>query len=270
MFVDDVMMFWSLSQADVVMFGEQHDDPGTHVMEAAVLGSIGRPGARKILAMEMFERDVQPVLDAYLVGRVPEDSLTALARPWPRYATDYRPMVELARLHRWPVIAGNVPRPLASAVAKGGLAVLDTLDATRRSRVATDIQCGHDAYFDRFAETMRPHVPGDSEADKTAALERYYQAQCVKDETMAEAVVRAIRNVGGDAIVLHVNGAFHSDFRLGTAARIRRRLPQARMMGVTGIPVADLTQITVSDEEMRKADFLIYTQAPPAADSTAN
>ncbi len=270
MFVDDFMMVWSLSKADVVMFGEQHDDPGTHAMEAYVLGAIGRPGARKILAMEMFERDVQPVLDAYLVGRVPEDSLMSLARPWPRYATDYRPMVELAKLHRWPVIAGNVPRPLASAVSKSGLGMLDSLDATRRSWVATDIQCGHDSYFDRFAETMRPHVPGATDADKAAALELYYQAQCIKDETMAEAVVRAMKNVGNDALVMHVNGAFHSDFRLGTAARIQRRLPDARMMVVTGIPVADLTHITVSDEDIATGDFLIYTQAPPAADSTAN
>lgn len=263
MFVDDGLMFHALSSMDVVMFGEQHDDPGTHGMERFVLSRISRPGAQKILAMEMFERDVQPILDAYLVGRIPEDSLMALSRPWPRYATDYRPMVELAKQERWPVIAGNIPRPVAAAVAKGGLAVLDTLDAVERSRVATEISCGHDAYFERFGETMRPHLPGKTESEKAAALERYYQAQCVKDETMAEAVVRARANVGGDALVLHVNGAFHSDYALGTAARIRRRVPDIRMLVVTGVPVADLSTVEVDPADLTKADFLIYTQAPP-------
>ncbi|MBW3572809.1 MAG: ChaN family lipoprotein, partial [Gemmatimonadetes bacterium] len=117
----------SLARHDVVVVGEQHDDPATHRAEASLLDAIGRRRARVLVSLEMFERDVQPLLDDYGVGRVSEAAFLARARPWRNYASDYRPLVEHARARRWPVVAANVPRPLASAVARGGMAVLDTL-----------------------------------------------------------------------------------------------------------------------------------------------
>ncbi|HEY8309696.1 MAG TPA: ChaN family lipoprotein, partial [Gemmatimonadaceae bacterium] len=51
-----------LSRSDVVFFGEQHDDPETHRSEAEVLDAIGRLGRPVVLSLEMFERDVQPVI----------------------------------------------------------------------------------------------------------------------------------------------------------------------------------------------------------------
>src|SRR6185295_4257295 len=58
------------SQANVVFFGEQHDDPETHRAEAELLDAIGRSGRPVVLSLEMFERDVQGVLDDYLAGKV--------------------------------------------------------------------------------------------------------------------------------------------------------------------------------------------------------
>src|SRR5690348_13144700 len=54
-----------LAKADVVFFGEQHDDPGTHAMQRALLEAIARRRP-VILSLEMFERDVQPLLSGYL------------------------------------------------------------------------------------------------------------------------------------------------------------------------------------------------------------
>ncbi len=261
-FIDLEAMAQDLARADVVMFGEQHDDPGTHAMERVVLETVGRRRGDVILALEMFERDVQSTLDGYLVGRLPEDSLMTDARPWPNYASDYRPLVEWARAEHWPVIAGNIPRALASAVAQHGLAVIDTLSGEPRQWVATDISCPHDAYFERFAATMREHIPGDDADARDAALERYYQAQCIKDETMAESVVRARAGDQPAPLVIHVNGSFHSDAHLGTAARISRRLPDAVVRVISAIPVADLDVITVTPEDAAEGDYLIYTLAP--------
>ncbi len=120
-------MVAALSRADVIAFGEQHDDPGTHRAEAALLDLMGRSNRPVVVSLEMFERDVQPALDAYLAGRISEGEFLATSRPWPNYASDYRPLVEMAKARGWPVIASNVPRPLASAVGRQGLAMLDTL-----------------------------------------------------------------------------------------------------------------------------------------------
>src|SRR5438128_1766461 len=65
------------SMADVVFVGEQHDDPETHFAEFALLEGIGRQRSRVILSLEMFERDVQPMLDDYLAGRMTEADFLA-------------------------------------------------------------------------------------------------------------------------------------------------------------------------------------------------
>lgn len=123
-----------LSRADVVFFGEQHDDPETHRAEAETLDAICRLGRPVVLSLEMFERDVQPVLDDYLAGRIGESEFFARTRPWANYTAGYRRLVELARARHWPVVAANVPRPLASAVGRKGMAALDTHMLTRPSR----------------------------------------------------------------------------------------------------------------------------------------
>lgn len=64
-----VEMIDRLARADVVFVGEQHDDPETHRAEADLLDAIGRRGRPVVLSLEMFERDVQPVVDDYLAGR---------------------------------------------------------------------------------------------------------------------------------------------------------------------------------------------------------
>jgi uncharacterized iron-regulated protein len=263
-FSDFEAMVAKLATYDVVFLGEQHDDPRTHQLQAAVLEGIARRRTGPvILALEMFERDVQAGLDAYLEGRTPESDFLAAARPWPRYATDYRPMVEFARANRWPVIAGNVPRRLASVVARRGLTALDSMSSTDRAFVATELSCPRDDYWQRFRATMGDmsgHGMQLTPEQVEATVWRTYEAQCVKDETMGEAIALA-RGTSG-ALVVHANGSFHSDYRLGTVARAKRRLPGARIAVVSFVPVEDLDR--VDGKSRRKlADFVVFTLAPP-------
>ena len=247
------------AKADIVFFGEQHDDPETHYAEFALLEGIGRVRSSVIVSLEMFERDVQPMLDEYLSGRMSEADFLAKSRPWERYATDYRGLVQLARARGWLVIASNVPRPIASAVSRKGLSALDTLPPASRAWVARDIECPKDAYYDRFAESMRGHGGPGTATDSAAAramTQRFYEAQCVKDETMAESIAGWVAT---GAIVVHFNGAFHSDFGLGTASRVKRRVPMAKTLLITAIPVDDIGAID-SLGDVRRADYLIFTK----------
>jgi len=59
-----------LAAAQVVFLGETHTDETTHRAQLAIYeGLLERRDGRVVLALEMFERDVQPALDAYLQGR---------------------------------------------------------------------------------------------------------------------------------------------------------------------------------------------------------
>jgi uncharacterized iron-regulated protein len=256
-----------VASADVVFFGEQHDDPETHRVEFGLLDAIGRSGRPVILSLEMFERDAQPVLNDYLAGRMSEADFIAKSRPWDRYITDYRPMVELAKAKGWPVIASNVPRPMASAIGRKGLAALDTLTPDERTWAAKDNQCPDDAYRARFMESMRGHgaggaAPSPGDTLPTAVATRFYLAQCVKDETMAESIVEALRKANNNAIVVHYDGAFHSDYRQGTVDRVKRRMPNLRLTVITAVPVTEQSTETLT-EHAGRADYIIFTKRIP-------
>lgn len=263
------------ARADVVFLGEQHDDPATHRVELSVLAGLGSGTRPVILSLEMFERDVQGVLDDYLAGKLSEADFLAKSRPWERYTTDYRGMVELAKARGWTVVASNVPRRHASAVSRKGLAALDSLPAAERGQVARELQCPRDdQYYARFAETMKGHSAGGgppTAADSAmmrSMTDRFYEAQCVKDETMAESIVAALQAAGKGALVFHVDGAFHSDYTLGTAARVKRRLPEARVLVLSAVPV-DAVAGADAKPFAPRGDVVILTRKAPAAPSPA-
>jgi uncharacterized iron-regulated protein len=270
-FADFETMIAELSRIDVVFVGEQHDDPATHRLERAMLEGLARRRGNIIVAMEMFERDVQPALDNYLAGRLSEEDFLNNSRPWPRYLTDYRPLVEFARAHGWRVIASNAPRRFASQVSKQGLNTVDAMPAADRKLIASQIQCPFDDYFNRFSEVMNhhPRAEGNEPEKKVndehrAMTERFYFAQCIKDETMAESIADRFQSQDGaqpKPLVVHFNGSFHSDYGLGAAARANRRLPKSKIKVVTVIPVEDLDAIK-TEEYSKRGDYLIFSLRP--------
>jgi uncharacterized iron-regulated protein len=263
-FTDFETMLADLARANVVFVGEQHDDPNTHRLESALLQGLLRRKATVTVSMEMFERDVQSSLDGYLAGSLSEEDFLKAARPWPRYASDYRPLIELARTNGWSVVAANVPRRHAADVAKAGAMALAKLVPEERAFAARELECPFDAYYDRFARTMDEHpVPGAdklSADERRATTERYYISQCGKDETMAESIAAAFeRRADTAGAIVHFTGAFHSDFYTGAAERTRRRLPGSRIVVVSMLPVENLDTLAPAGDDLLRADYLIYT-----------
>src|SRR5215475_8330099 len=274
-FSDLEAMLAEIARADVAFVGEQHDDPATHRIERAILEGLARRRGNVVVALEMFERDTQPSLDEYLGGHMNEEDFLRASRPWPGYMTDYRPLIEFARVHGWRVIASNIPRRIAAQVSREGLGAARPDSEAERKLVASEFSCPMDDYFKRFAEAMGAGHPAahqqqgdEQQADKKkeeeeqrATLERFYYAQCVKDETMAESITNALaarpnaQEGGQDAaqirpLVVHFNGAFHSDYRLGTASRAVRRSPKSNVKVISVVPVEDLDAIKA--DEYRK------------------
>lgn len=277
-FSDFEAMMMELTRADVVFVGEQHDDPATHKLERAILEGLLRRKIGVTVSLEMFERDVQQSLNEYLTGKLSEEAFLKASRPWPRYATDYRSLVEIARAHNWPVVASNIPRRLASQISRQGLDSINALPEADRKMVAAQHQCPMDDYFKRFTEAMNEHPAGDPKAsdkkeekkdekkvaEEKAMVERFYFAQCLKDETMAEAIAAASPTSNGSQtknITVHYNGAFHSDYKLGTAARVIRRMPKAKIKIVSIVPVENLDSIN-ANEYRKRGDFVIFCLKP--------
>jgi uncharacterized iron-regulated protein len=268
MFTDFESMVTELARAHVVFVGEQHDNVSTHRLEQALMSGLRRRRVAAVVSLEMFERDVQGTLDRYLSGAIGEPEFLEESRPWPRYATDYRPLVEMAKREGWPVVAANVPRRVASSVAKSGQAAIEQLPPADRLLMAAELECPHDAYFARFSQAMNGHGAGAAKTapaapptdEQRTTTDRYYWSQCVKDETMAESLAKAVADrAGKGGPIVHFTGAFHSDFGAGTAERTRRRLGGKQVAVVSMLPVADLDLVAPRAEDLGRADFLVYT-----------
>ncbi|MCH8913197.1 MAG: ChaN family lipoprotein, partial [Planctomycetes bacterium] len=247
----------ALTRADVVFLGETHIDETTHRVELAVYeGLLARRGGKVVLAMEMFERDVQPALDDYLAGRIDEATFLSRARPWKHYRTAYRPLIEKARASGSPVVASNFPRPLRRRVGMEGPQVLETLEGDAKREAPEELFPNTPAYWRRVDNAVRSHraMMGDISGDD----QRLYSTQSLWDNSMGEACALALDEHPGHS-VLHVNGGFHSAYWDGTVRQLRLREPQAKVITVAIIPVTNPSVAEVGS--VPTADYVVFAEA---------
>ncbi len=191
-------MLSALSKADVILFGELHNNPICHWLQYEVTAALYEQDSNLVLGAEMFEADNQEALNLYLNDSIDEKGLDSLARLWPNYDTDYKGLVDFAKARQLPFIATNIPRVYARQVYKQGLESLDTLS-------------------DSIKAWMVPlPMPYDGELPGYKALlemmgghggENFPKAQAIKDATMAHFIVLHLPNEG---TFIHYNGDYHS------------------------------------------------------------
>lgn len=243
-----------LADQDVVFLAEEHDNTSAHQTHLALIKELHQR-RQLVISLEMFERDVQVDLMMYLLDLIGEEEFLADARPWPNYQDDYRPFVEYAKAEGLMVLAANVPRILAAQVSREGLdAVLGNPNAAR------EVSAPQDEYWEAFGEAMSEHggVGGEE------ALLRFYQAQCLKDDTMAETIVDYLekaRQRGLDPMVVHITGRMHSDRGMGTVARVRNRDPGLKIALVGMESVGDVAEATVENPSI--GDYILLVKSEP-------
>lgn len=172
--MDDIIA--AADTVDVVFVGEVHDDETAHALQIALFEQLVESTNDRAVAlsMEMFERDVQPVLDEYLADTISETHFVDDARAWQNYASAYHPMVERAKAENLAVLAANAPRRYVSQVARGGQGALNGLSAWARQWVAPLPFPGPTAaYQEKWETLMRQAMPPGhgSAAPDTSARE---------------------------------------------------------------------------------------------------
>jgi uncharacterized iron-regulated protein len=234
-----------LGKADVVFFGEQHNDPISHWMELQLLKGLYEKHPDMALAMEMFESDDQLPLSEYLNGIIEERHLLKEAKVWDNYATDYKPLVEFAKGKGLPVIATNVPRRYANLVYRKGIESLDSLPANAKDLMAplpVTIDLELPCYKNMIA-SMGGHASAGSAVNMA-------KSQALKDATMAYFIYRNLNRK-----ILHVNGAYHSEKGEGIIWHLRQLKPG---LSIATIQVVEQQKVDVLEEKNKKlGDFVI-------------
>lgn len=194
-------MLFKIKNADVVLFGENHNDPISHWLQLELTKSLhDKHGANLMLGAEMLESDDQSKLDEYLLGFIREKDFEKESKIWSNHKTDYRPLVRFAKNNNLYFVATNIPRRFANMVYRFGIDTLGYLPDQSKQFIAplpiaydTSLQC-----YKEISIIAEGH-----------GGENLPKSQAIKDATMAYFIHK---NMKGDTKFLHYHGSYHSKY----------------------------------------------------------
>lgn len=249
-----------LETADVVVIGEYHGHHGAHLLQSQVQSTLYQQRPRQVLSMEQFTLDDQPELDRYLSGQSGEKELIADTDAWPNYKASYRPLIEFSKNRNVPVVAANAPADIVRCVGRTGEAYLDGLEAGQRRQLPGTPFVAPPDYRKKFFDTLGGN---HGQADNRKRLENSYQAQLLRDNTMADRVIRALKEFP-DHQVIHLTGTFHSEDRLGMVAVLEEKRPELEVAVLSPVfwhSGDDLDSLLKAHQG--QGDFLYFLQPLP-------
>jgi uncharacterized iron-regulated protein len=235
-------MIQVLTQQDVVLIGEFHNNAISHWMELEITKDC-KQQRNLVLGAEMFEQDNQPALDLYLQGKLSAKGLDSMARLWKNYPTDYAPLVNFAKSNNIVFAATNVPRKYAATVSKGGFEALDTVPAAAKAWIAP-LPIAYDAELPGY-KNMMTMMAGHGSANMP-------KAQAIKDATMAYFILKYF--VPG-SLFIHYNGSYHSDNHDGIVWHLLHSRPELKIATVTTVSQKDIKHLLA--ENKNKANYII-------------
>jgi uncharacterized iron-regulated protein len=230
------------SETNIVLFGEYHNNSISHWLQFELTTDIAQK-KKIVLGAEMLEADNQKQVDQYLKGEINQKQLDSTARLWKNYATDYKPLVDIAKEKNCPFIATNIPRRYAAMVSKKGFEALNALTDEEKSWMAP-LPMPYDASLPGYVAMMK--MMGDHTSENMP------KAQATKDATMAYFI---FKNLQSDAVFIHFNGTFHSDNFDGINWYLKKYLPTVKIVTIATVEQADLNKLET--EHLKKADFIL-------------
>lgn len=236
----------SLQKADVVLFGELHNNSIAHYFQVKVGKSLHADKSKKlIIGAEMFERDQAEILQKYVKGNIEEKEFEKEAKLWNNYKTDYKPLLNFAKENSINYVATNVPRRYASLVYKKGVEALDTLSIQEKSWIAP-LPFPYDKNLPGYVKMMEMFK------DSNHANENFPKSQAIKDATMAHFLVTELQP---NSIFLHLNGSYHSDNFEGIAWYVNKYDRNLKIQTISVVEQADVKKL--EKEHLNKATFII-------------
>ena len=235
-------MIGQLDNAQIILFGEFHNNPISHWLQLEVTLLLQKSNDL-VLGAEMFEADNQDELNRYLSEEIDAKTLDSLARLWPNYDTDYKPLVDIAKENKLTFVATNVPRRYARKVFKGGFEALDSLSAEEKTWMAP-LPINYDAELPGYVE-MLSMMGGHGG-------ENLPKAQAIKDATMAYFI---LQNFTPGQTFLHYNGAYHSNNYEGILWHLQQQRPELKYITISTVSQKDISKL--EDENKGIADFII-------------
>ena len=237
-------MLFKMKNTDVVLFGENHNDPISHWLQLELTKSLHeKHGENLMLGAEMLESDDQFQLDEYLLGFIREKDFEKESKLWPNHKTDYKPLLSFAKDNDLHFVATNIPRRFANMVYRFGIDTLEYLPETSKQFIAP-LPIAYDTSLTCYKE-----ISGMLEGHSGENLPK---SQAIKDATMAHFIHK---NMKGNTKFLHYHGSYHSKYHESIMWYL---LQLDSDLDITTIEVVEQADISEFDKELiGNADFFI-------------
>lgn len=255
-----------MANYDVLFFGEEHNDSVTHYLERAMLEQMyAQFGTNLALSMEMFERDVQPVMDEYLKGAIKEKYFQKDARVWSNYR-DYKPMVEFAKEKGLDVICANAAARYTNLAGRKGQKALEALpEASKNNFAPLPYDTAEGGYYEKLTGlSLHATGPTDTSKAKSAPMMNMggfnlVMAQSLWDATMAYSIYEYRKEKDNKKKkVMQVNGKFHSDEGFAAATQLLHYSPKTKRLIISTASDEDFPNIKWEDYK-KQGDYVIIT-----------
>lgn len=241
-------MLDEIKKADVIFFGEQHDNPISHWLQFELTRDLYNLNKGKIiLGAEMIEADTQIIVDEYLKGLISQSKFLSNARVWKNHSTDYQPIVNFAKSKKIPFIATNVPGRYASIVFYKGFKGLEKISDEAKKYMAP-LPIEFDSNLDSY-KNISKHIGGKRSGHPSGNTAK---AQALKDATMAYFINKNF--VKGKKFI-HINGAYHSDNSEGIIWHLKKLNNNLKIMNISSVSKKEVEIFDKKDKN--RADFLI-------------
>jgi uncharacterized iron-regulated protein len=249
-------MIRQLESADVVYLGETHDRARDHATQLAIIQTLHDRQPDLAIGLEMFQRPYQQLLDRYIAGDLSEADLRDRSEYDERWGFDwelYAPILRYAKAQKIPLIALNTPTEVTRKVSRQGLNRLNWSDK-RFIPPLSAIQMTPDAYRKMLAAIFTSMHPAGKTTDPDR-FERFFQAQVLWDETMAERIAQTPRPMTDRRLktIVVLVGQGHLVYRYGIPDRVKRRRPEWTQQVILLSPESGLDQVDATGRPI--ADF---------------
>ncbi len=236
------------AEADIVFYGELHNDPVSHWLELEITKDLHSLKADKLmLGAEMFERDDQLVINEYLDNRYESSKFEPEAKLWNNYKTDYKPLLEFAKENNLRFIATNIPRRYASMVNRSGFEALDSLSDEAKKYIAP-LPVSYDPELKGYKD-MLDMGRGNGMAHANDNLPK---AQAIKDATMAFSILQHWKE---GSTFIHYNGSYHSSNFEGIVWYLLQSNPDLKIVTIETVLQEDITEL--EEENLGIATYVV-------------
>jgi uncharacterized iron-regulated protein len=190
-----------------------------HLAQLEVLKTLRVARGSKIaVGFEMLDMTLQPVLDAYVSGKITEEEFLAKT-DWARERgfdfNLYKPLFDFIIRNNIKALALDVPKKVISKIAAAGLAALDAED--KKFLPETVNISTHKKYLEFLKSSFK-----DTSAEKTSTWDNYLASMAAWDEGMGLKTADFVNaNPGWSVLVIAGNG--HVIYNAAIPASVKSR-----------------------------------------------